>query len=66
MHCLYIEGIAVDWISNKLYWTEDGQVNRIVVLDLMSGHRVSLINTGHGTNPRAIVVDPINKYSHTT
>ena len=57
------DDIAVDWISNKLYWTDNGQISRIGVLDIASGYYTSIINTGAGTNPRAIVVDPIHRFS---
>lgn len=57
------DDIAVDWISNKLYWTDNGQISRIGVLDIASGYYTSIINTGAGTNPRAIVVDPIHRFN---
>ena len=57
------DDIAVDWISNKLYWTDNGQISRIGVLDIAAGYYTSIINTGAGTNPRAIVVDPIRRCS---
>ena len=56
------DDIAIDWISSKLYWSENGLAERIRVLDLNSGYHMSLINTGQDTSPRAIIVDPINRY----
>lgn len=55
------DDVAVDWVSNKLYWTDDG-LDRIGVFDLIFGFRTSLINTGQNTKPRALVVDPINRF----
>ena len=60
--CYYcIDDIAVDWITNKLYWTDDG-LDRIGVLDLELGYYSILIDTGLDTRPRGIIVDPINGY----
>ena len=58
----FADDIAVDWISLKLYWTESGLQNRIRVLDLMLGHVASVVNLRGDVNPRAIVVDPVNRY----
>ena len=64
----HADDIAIDWISKKLYWTDNGPVDRIRVLDIKFGYYSSLINTGQDISPKAIVVDPINRcyniYSH--
>ena len=55
------DGLAWDWVNRKLYWT-DAEDNDIEVIDPLSNHRKVLISTGNATYPRAIVVDPKNKY----
>lgn len=50
------EGITVDWINKKLYWTDSG-TRRIEVADVNGGNRLSLIQSGL-VNPRAIAVNP--------
>lgn len=63
--CLYstgihtVEGIAVDWMGQNLYWTDDGPKKTISVakLEKASQTRKTLIE-GNMTHPRAIVVDP--------
>ena len=50
------EGIALDWINRKLYWT-DGTANKIEVSDLDGKERLPLV-TSDLENPRAIVVHP--------
>ena len=50
-------GLAVDWISNKLYWA-DKVLQRIEVLDLVEGYRMELISTGPDSEPCDMVVDP--------
>ena len=49
------EGLSVDWVNGKLYWTDD-TLQRIEVYDTTSENRRVLIRTG--TRPLAIVVDP--------
>ena len=51
------DDIAVDWINDKLYWT-DATLQKIEVMDLGSGIRKTLLYTGAGTIPRGIAVDP--------
>ena len=49
-------GLAVDWINDKLYWT-DAKFDRIEVLDLNSSKRSVLVSTGLD-RPRGIAVHP--------
>ena len=57
---LSLDDIALDWVSNKLYWA-DAVWARIEALDLNSSVRVEVLSTGANTAPRAIAVDPINR-----
>ena len=50
-----IEGLAWDWINEKLYWTDYCQ-DEIEVFDPASNQQTVLFSTG--TSPYAIVVDP--------
>ena len=52
-----IDGVTVDWVSNKLYWT-DAELKTVEVLDLLDRYRATLISTGSSSIPRAIIVDP--------
>ena len=52
------EGIAVDWISGKLYWT-DAKRDAIYLGDLRNGRKVTIIE-GKIDSPKAIVVSPSN------
>lgn len=56
-----VEGIAVDWMADNLYWTDDGPKKTISVarLEKASQTRKTLIE-GKMTHPRAIVVDPLH------
>ena len=51
----YVEGLAWDWINEKLYWTDYCQ-DEIEVYDPVSNYRRVLLTTG--TSPYSIVVDP--------
>ncbi|XP_008586888.1 PREDICTED: low-density lipoprotein receptor-related protein 1B-like, partial [Galeopterus variegatus] len=56
-----VEGIAVDWLGNNLYWTNDGHRKTINVarLEKASQSRKTLLE-GEMSHPRGIVVDPVN------
>uniref|UniRef100_A0A8C8E8K9 LDL receptor related protein 1 n=1 Tax=Otus sunia TaxID=257818 RepID=A0A8C8E8K9_9STRI len=62
-----VEGIAVDWMGNNLYWTDDGPKKTISVarLEKAAQTRKTLIE-GKMTHPRAIVVDPLNGWMYWT
>ena len=51
------DDIAIDWINDKIYWT-DASLQKVEVMDLFSGDRATLFDTGGGTIPRGIAVDP--------
>lgn len=54
------EGIAVDWVTKKIYWT-DGSRNVIEVAEFDGSHRLTLFYDDIH-EPRAIVVDPLYGY----
>jgi len=51
------EGLAIDWISRSLYWTDFGR-GRVEMSRLDGGSR--LVVAWHDVRPRAIAVDPMN------
>jgi hypothetical protein len=55
-----VDDVAVDWVSNKLYWT-DSVWSRIEALDLDTNIRVEVLTAGTNSIPRAIAVDPVNR-----
>ncbi|XP_061604661.1 low density lipoprotein receptor a [Phyllopteryx taeniolatus] len=58
------EGIAFDWIHNKLYWT-DSIRNTISVVTADGDRRKTLFSQGL-SKPRSIVVDPYNNFFYWT
>lgn len=54
------DGIAIDWVAKKIYWT-DGGYNLIEVAELDGSNRLTLFSSGLD-EPRAIVVDPFYGY----
>ena len=56
------DDIAVDWVANNLYWA-DSVWARIEAMNLDTLERTEILRTGANTHPRAIAVDPQNKYA---
>ena len=54
------DGLAVDWIGKKIYWT-DAETNRIEVSEL-NGTSRKVLMWGNLDQPRAIAVDPHRRY----
>ena len=57
---LYVDGIAVDWVNEKLYWTES-TVGEVLVMDIAQGGKRKLIVNHDGSITRAIAVDPATR-----
>lgn len=55
------DGLAWDWINEKLYWTDPEDVE-IEVYDPATDHRRSLLSTGASSVPRGLAVDPTTRY----
>lgn len=55
------EGVAVDWISRRIYWTDSGK-DTIEVASLDDGKLRAVIIKSDLVNPRGITVDPHQKY----
>ena len=57
---LSIVDIAVDWITDKIYWTK---FNQIMVYDIKTGYQATVINvTEPGASFRQVIVDPSTRY----
>ena len=56
----FTDGLAWDWVNEKLYWTDNCD-DDIEVYDPATGYRRVLIETGLSI-PTNIVVDPGNRY----
>ena len=54
----YSDGLAWDWISKKLYWTD---VRGIEVIDLQTNYRMKVCCNPAMSNWRAIVLDPTTR-----
>ena len=55
----WVDGLAIDWLTNKLYWSE-ATPETISVLDLERGHRLTLFTLPQSSIPRGIALDPVN------
>ena len=52
------DGICVDWVGKKIYWS-DGGYNMIEVAEFDGSNRLTLFSTDLD-DPRAIAVDPLH------
>lgn len=52
-----VEGLALDWIHRKIYWT-DSDLKRVMVADLSNGTHITTIANSSLSNPRGIAVHP--------
>ena len=53
-------GLAVDWVNDKLYWTE-ATVGEVLVMDITQRQKRTLIVNYDGSITRAIAVDPATR-----
>ena len=53
-------GIAVDWITDKLYWTDS--TTKVIEVSELDGSNRKRLFCADIDNPRPIVVDPFNRY----
>ena len=51
----------MDWVANNLYWA-DSVWARIEAMNLDTLERAEVLVAGPNTRPRAIAVDPLNRY----
>ena len=58
-HVLLVD-IAVDWISDKIYWTK---INKITAYDLQQGYQTIVIDVAEpGALFHQVVVDPNTRW----
>lgn len=63
---ILVDGLAVDWIHNNLYWT-DTKDKTLEVSTLDGLDRRTLFDSNDGlSSPRAIVLHPSEGYDNTT
>ena len=59
--CINTADVAVDWINDKLYFTER-RAGKIGEYDLNTGKRKEVLATGRGSMPENIAVYPFPNY----
>jgi len=58
---LLADGLAVDWLSDKLYWT-DMLWSHVTVASLDGANRMALFSGLEKEKPCGLVVDPTTRY----
>ena len=58
--CTLADGLALDWVNNRIYFSKRGMDQTINVYDITNGTEQVLIH-GELADPRAVAVDPINE-----
>ena len=58
VHALQTADLAVDWVNEKLYWTEYN-VGEVLVMDITQRQKRKLIV--NGSTPVAVAVDPVTR-----
>jgi len=55
-----VEGIAVDWVTENIYWTDKnfGNGNGKIQVAKVDGTKLTVLIADGLSNPRAISVDP--------
>ena len=51
------DGLTIDWIGKKIYWSDTG-LKKIEVSELDGSNNVDLVSVADHGQPRAIVCDP--------
>ena len=54
---MYVADLAVDWIHDKLYWSDSGS-KRIEEVDLHTNERRIVVQLDSGSNPVGLAVYP--------
>lgn len=62
-HSLHVAELSVDWINDKLYWT-DRKMRRIEEYNLITGYRRTVVHTVDESLPTGIVVYPYPGYGY--
>ena len=52
----------MDWITDKLYWTDS--TTKVIEVSELDGSNRKVLFCADVDNPRPIVVDPFNRYTH--
>ena len=56
---LLLIGIAVDWVNNKIYWTDS--LTKLIEVSDLDGSNWSALIWSDMELPRPIVLDPFNR-----
>lgn len=63
--CISAEGVAWDWVNQRLYWTDTSK-QVIEVLDTRADQRTTILFTGNVSIPRGLEIDPATRLEVST